>query len=170
MTFPVVGFSGFASPCVSSALAASRASCGFTQGRAQRAENRSQAEKGGIISARRASKSNPESSYSSGRRSGSEPRIPLLRMARFSSKWNTSCSLALPQVWWTNESHRKAYCCRDPTSFSPGPRHCCRMKPLSTTRNLCVCQHAQSLCASSFSRPHLSAFLKPYLRESSAFS
>src|ERR1700682_2651090 len=39
------------------------------------------------------------------------------------------------------------------------PRHCCPMKPLSTTRNLCVCQHAQSLCASSFSKPRLSAFL-----------
>jgi len=44
------------------------------------------------------------------------------------------------------------------TSFSSCPRHCCRMKRFSTTRNLCVCQHPQSLCASSFSKPRLSAF------------
>src|SRR5712692_1439713 len=54
---------------------------------------------------------------------------------------------------WRDSAHRKAYCCRDPTSFPPGPRHCCHMKPLSTTRNLCVCQHAQSLCVASFSKP-----------------
>jgi hypothetical protein len=55
--------------------------------------------------------------------------------ARDLRRQGRNSSLALPQVWWTDESHRKAYCCRDPTSFSPGPRHCCRMKPLSTTRN-----------------------------------
>ena len=35
--------------------------------------------------------------------------------------------------------------CRNPTSFSTRPGHGCRMKRLSTTRNLCVSRHAQSL-------------------------
>jgi len=38
------------------------------------------------------------------------------------------------------------------------PRHCCRMKRLSTTRNFCVPQHAQSLCALPFYKPRLSIF------------
>ena len=48
-------------------------------------------------------------------------------------------SLALPRMWWTDAGHREAYCRRDPTSFSPWPGHCCRMKRLFTTRNFaCV--------------------------------
>src|SRR5207249_8289483 len=40
------------------------------------------------------------------------------------------------------------------------PRHgqCRRMTRLSTTRNFCVRQHAQTLCASPFYKPHLSTF------------
>src|ERR1700688_5325996 len=50
-------------------------------------------------------------------------------------------------MWWTDDGHRKAYRCPDPTSFSPSPGSCCRMKPLSTTRNLCVSWHTRSRCA-----------------------
>src|ERR1035437_6906328 len=61
-------------------------------------------------------------------------------------------------MWWTDDGHRKAYRCPDPTSFSPSPGSCCRMKPLSTTRNLCASWHARSLCALPFYKPRLSAF------------
>src|SRR5258708_27028690 len=54
-----------------------------------------------------------------------------------------------------DESHRKAHCCRDSTSFSSCPGHCSRMKRLSTTRNFCVRQHAQSLSALPLYKPHL---------------
>src|SRR6266436_2826970 len=54
-----------------------------------------------------------------------------------------------------DESHRKTHCCRDPTSFSSCPGHCCRMKRLSTTRNFCVRQHAHSLSALLLYKPHL---------------
>src|ERR1019366_3623197 len=39
----------------------------------------------------------------------------------------------LSEIRRTEDGHRKAYCCR--------------MKPLSTTRNLCASWHARSLCA-----------------------
>src|ERR1035438_10298714 len=67
-------------------------------------------------------------------------------------KW----SLALSQVRWTDDGDRKIHCCRNPTSFSSRHRHCCRMKRLSTARNFCVRQHAQSLCALPFYKPRLS--------------
>src|SRR4030095_7499998 len=57
---------------------------------------------------------------------------------------------------WTDEGHRKTHCCRNPTPLSTCPGHCCRMKRLSTTRNSCVRQHPQSLCALPFYKPHLS--------------
>ena len=59
---------------------------------------------------------------------------------------------------WTDEGHRKTPCCRDPTSFSSCPSHGCRMKRLSTTRNFCVRQHPQSLCALPFYKPRLPTF------------
>src|SRR5450631_475714 len=30
-------------------------------------------------------------------------------------------------MWCTDDGHRKTHCCRDPTSFSSRPGHCCRM-------------------------------------------
>jgi hypothetical protein len=65
------------------------------------------------------------------------------------------------KMWWTDAGHREAYCCRDPTSFSSGPGHRGRMKPLSTTRSLSMCQRTQSLCALLFHKPHLSTFSSP---------
>jgi hypothetical protein len=62
----------------------------------------------------------------------------------------------LPQVRWTHDVHRKTYCRRNPTSFSSHSRHGCRMNRLTSTRNLCVPQHTQSLCASPFYKPPLS--------------
>jgi len=65
---------------------------------------------------------------------------------------------AMPKMRWTDDGHRKTHCCRNPTSFSPRPGHRGRMKRLSTTRNLCVCQRAQSLRALPFRKPRPSTF------------
>jgi hypothetical protein len=70
----------------------------------------------------------------------------------------TQVTFGSVQMRWTDEGHRKTHCCRDPTSFSSRPGHCCRMKRLSTTRNFCVRQHPQSLCALPFYKPRLSTF------------
>jgi hypothetical protein len=42
-------------------------------------------------------------------------------------------------------SHRETYCCPDPTPFSASPGYG-RMKPLSSTRKLCVLCHAEPPC------------------------
>src|SRR5258708_38682093 len=49
-------------------------------------------------------------------------------------------------MWWADGGPRKTYCCADQTTCTTGPGHGCRMKPLSTTRKLCVLRHAPSLC------------------------
>ena len=59
---------------------------------------------------------------------------------------------------WTDDGHRKTHRCRNPTSFSSHPGHRGRMKRLSTTRNLCVCQRAQSLRALPLRKPRPSTF------------
>src|SRR5450759_835464 len=61
-------------------------------------------------------------------------------------------------MWWTDDGHRKTHRRRDPTSFSPSPGSCCRMKPLSTTRNLCASWHARSLCALLLYKTRLPTF------------
>jgi len=57
------------------------------------------------------------------------------------------------QMRWTDDGHRKTHRCRNPTSFSSRPRHRGRMKRLSTTRNLCVCQRGSVLCAWPLRKP-----------------
>src|ERR1022692_3452688 len=63
-------------------------------------------------------------------------------------------------MWWTDDGHRKTHRRRDSTSFSPSPGSCCRMKPLSTTRNLCVSWHARSLCALLLYKTRLPTFFR----------
>src|SRR5215469_3939223 len=66
--------------------------------------------------------------------------------------------LALPQLWWADAGHRKAYCCGDPAPFSAvlGCRR--RMKRTSTSRNPSLLPLATSLCV--FLSDH-SSFLTP---------
>ncbi len=66
--------------------------------------------------------------------------------------------LKVSEMRWTHDGHRKTHRCRHPTSFSARPDHRGRMKPLSTTRNLCVCRRAQSLRALPFRKPRPSTF------------
>src|SRR6266446_1303790 len=47
---------------------------------------------------------------------------------------------------WTDEGHRKAHRCRNPTSFSTTDQ-LCGMRLLSPTRKLCVLPGAPYLCA-----------------------
>src|SRR5258708_22685106 len=47
---------------------------------------------------------------------------------------------------WTDEGHRKANCCRIPTSYSTTDQFC-GMILLSPTRKLCVLPGAPHLCA-----------------------
>ena len=68
--------------------------------------------------------------------------------------------LPMAEVWAEMQTQvaDRARRTADPTSFSPWPGHCCRMKRLFTTRNFCVRRHAQSLCAWPFFQPCLSTF------------
>src|SRR5258708_12611327 len=52
---------------------------------------------------------------------------------------------------WTDEGHRKAHRCRNPTSFSTTDQRC-GMKLRSPTRKLCVLPGAPYLCASPSNR------------------
>jgi hypothetical protein len=63
-----------------------------------------------------------------------------------------SRSLALPEMRWTDEGHRKAHRCRNPTSFS-SYGHGCGMKRLSLTRNFPASINAPDFYAL---RPHKS--------------
>jgi hypothetical protein len=88
----------------------------------------------------------------------SSARVSTAYRARPIRRQRFKRSLALPKMWWTDAGHREAYCRRDPTSFSPWPGHCCRMKRLFTTRNFCVRRHAQSLRAWPLRKPRPSNF------------
>src|SRR6267154_648841 len=59
---------------------------------------------------------------------------------------------------WTNEGHRKAHRCQNPTSFSTTGQRC-GMRLLSPTRKLCVLPGAAHLYASPSNRSLLPAFL-----------
>src|SRR5258708_5360741 len=67
-----------------------------------------------------------------------------------------SGSLSLSQVWRTNEGHRTAHRCRNPTSFSTTDQRC-GMRLLSPTRKLWVLPGAAHLCASPSNRSLLPA-------------
>jgi hypothetical protein len=88
----------------------------------------------------------------------SSARLSAADRARHLRQQRLKRPLALPKMWWTDAGHREAYCCRHPTPFSTCPGRCCGMKRLSTTRNSCVRQHAQSLCASPIYKSPLSTF------------
>ena len=53
--------------------------------------------------------------------------------------------LALPEMRWADEGHRKAQRCRNPTSFTATDS--CGMKRLARTRIPCVFRHAPYSCA-----------------------
>ncbi len=59
---------------------------------------------------------------------------------------------------------RKAYSCRDATSFSTGPGSYCRMKLVSTTRKPCVLRHAQSFCVLPLNKSLLTTSPRVYYR------
>ena len=67
------------------------------------------------------------------------------RTARFRHR-RSPRFLALPQVWWSDESRRAAHCCRNPTPFSTAGHHS-SMKQLSPTRFFRVSRHAPYSCA-----------------------
>src|SRR6266853_634696 len=54
-------------------------------------------------------------------------------------------------MWWTDEGHRKAHRCRNPTSFSTTDQ-LCRMRLLSPTRELWVLPDAPHFSASPSNR------------------
>ena len=54
--------------------------------------------------------------------------------------------LALPNMRWTDEGHRKAQRCRNPTSFSTAADGC-GMTRLARTRIPCVLRHPPNFCA-----------------------
>jgi hypothetical protein len=54
--------------------------------------------------------------------------------------------LALPQMWWVDAGHRKAYSCGASAPFSAGPGRRRRMRHRPTSRNLCALPLAISLC------------------------
>src|ERR1019366_1918643 len=88
----------------------------------------------------------------------SSARLSTAGRTRHIRQQSLKRSLAMPKMRWTDDGHRKTHRCRNPTSFSSHSSHRGRMKRLSTTRNLCVCQRAQSLCALPFHKPRLSVF------------
>jgi hypothetical protein len=57
----------------------------------------------------------------------SAARLSTADRARHISQQRLKWSLALPKMRCTDDGHRKTHCCRDPTSFSSRPGHCCRM-------------------------------------------
>jgi hypothetical protein len=67
-----------------------------------------------------------------------------------------SGSLSLSQVWRTNEAHRTAHRCRDPTSFSTTDQ-LCGMKLLSPTPTLRALPRATLFSASSENKFFLAA-------------
>jgi hypothetical protein len=67
-----------------------------------------------------------------------------------------SRSLSLSQVWRTNEGHRKAHRCRNPTSLSTAG-HGCGMKRFFLTRNCLASQNAPDFYASPRNRSLLAA-------------
>jgi hypothetical protein len=71
------------------------------------------------------------------------------------------CYSFSPQVWWTDDAHRKTYCCRNPTSFPSYSGHSCRMNRLSPTPNLCVCLSVSCRSANQIIPP--SRVLVPYI-------